>query len=147
MNNNNTLRKTLIALLAIVTIIVVILWLRSIFENESKKSQDTAPAPTVAIQPSFELVEDGKFAVVSYSSEGFSQDPITVPIGGVLQVNNQTDSEVMFTINRQGYTASVLADALSDTFSPVFTEKGEYEMSIFEGLEIESSISTRIIVE
>jgi len=147
MNNIALFRKIMIALLAIATVIVVILVVKNMTENGTPEPSDTAvQEEQVEIKSTTELIAEQKFAIVELTEGGFLESSIDVPLGGVLQINNNTAREIVFDIRAENYVAGLTVGSNEVGFSPVFTEAGKYTMSEFIDGEINEEISTKVSV-
>jgi len=147
MNNLSILRKTLIALLAIATVIVIILVVKNMTENGTPEPSDTAvQKEPVEIKSTTELIAEQKFALIELNEDGFSENSVTVPLGGVLQITNNTTEEVTLDIRAENYVAGLTVGSNEVGFSPVFTQAGQYTMSEFIDGEINEEISTKVSV-
>lgn len=147
MNNLSILRKLMIALLAVATVIVVVMVLKNSMENGATVPEDEAiQEEKIEIKSTAELIEEQKFSIINLAEGGFLESSIDVPLGGVLQINNNTSREIMFDIRAENYVAGLIVKAGETSYSPVFTQAGEYTLSEFADGEINEEISTKISV-
>ncbi len=147
MTNIALLRKIMIVLLAVSTVIVVGMILKNSIENGANVSEDeVTQEEQVEIKSTTELIAEQKFAIVELTEGGFLESSIDVPLGGVLQINNSTSREIMFDIRAENYRAGLIVKAGETGYSPVFTQAGEYTMSEFVDGEINEEISTKVNV-
>ena len=148
MTNIVLLRKIMIALLAIATVIVIILVVKNMTENGTPEPSDTAvQKEPVEIKSTTELIAEQKFALIELNEDGFSENSVTVPLGGVLQITNNTTEEVTLDIRAENYSAALIVSPNEVGFSPVFTQAGEYIMTEFEDGNFSESVKLKIVVK
>lgn len=148
MNNIMILRKIMIVLLAIATIIAVLIVVSRTMQNNSNNTSETpAQEQTVEIKSAPELIAEQKFSIIEINGDGFSEESVEVPVGGILQIVNDTDRDIMFDIRAENYISGLTVESGQTGSSPVFTEAGEYTISEFVDGEINDEVSVKIVVK
>lgn len=143
--------KSKISIIVIVLAILILsgasiylLWFRN--SDVGKVENNNIPNKVDGKLSTPELIAEQKFAIIELSDEGFSGDSVEVPLGGVLEIRNNTDREVMLDIRSENFVGGLIIKAGETSYSPVFTQAGEYTLSEFADREINEEISAKVSV-
>lgn len=148
MNNLGILRKILIVVLALLAVgLVVYSVIRIVNDNSKKPEVVEEPQEKVEIKETSKIIEEGKTSLINLNSEGFLEKSVEVPLGGVLQIKNDTDRDIVLDIRTENYIAGLMVAAGESSFSPVFTKTGEYTLSEIVDGQVNEEVSAKIIVK
>lgn len=143
---NTLVRRLIIVVLGLAAVgLVVYLVMNMTSERTGEEAEESTSEVEIKSAP--ELIEEKKFSLAEVSEEGFSTESYEVPLGGILEIRNNTDREIMFDIRKDNYVAALPITGGQISYSPVFTEAGEYTISEFVDGEFSETIRATVIVK
>lgn len=146
MHNVGLFRKIMIGLLGVATILVVVVVVMRSMDN--RVSQPTEESTSeVEIKSAPELIAEKKFALVEINDEGFSVESYEVPLGGILEIRNNTDRVINLDIRKEDFITGVILESADIFLTPVFIHAGEYTMSEYVDGEFSEMVRATVIVK
>lgn len=143
---NTLVRRLIIVVLGLAAVgLVVYLVMNMTMGNPVEDRQEaTSEVETKSAQ---ELIAEKKFALVELNEDGFTEDSYEVPLGGIIELRNNTDRDLMLDLRNDNFVAGMVMEADSINYSPVLTESGEYVLSEFLEGDFSEDIRATVIVK
>lgn len=143
----NSMDKKIIAVLIIAILTIAGISVYLLFQPKDKPTvEDKQKNMNNGVKSAPELIAEQKFALVELTDEGFSENKFEVPLGGILEIRNSTDREVTLDIRSENFVGGLIIKAGEISYSPVFTQAGEYTLAEFTDGEINEAISAKVSV-